>query len=362
MAQAQRQATPLELRANYLNLATKRDTELPPQAIQIGGVNQFVMPQNGVGRYVHVQFRGTLTRTGVLSTITTSPFFPYNIINNVLLTDYAGIARVNAKPYHLVERMLTQKASYDPSVNLQPNGVSSALLADYYSASMPATATTVPLNFGFDVPISLHEGTTEGSYPGAINGAQTTLSLQINALLNGLTIDSPWTITGGTTPDTVTIAGTFNTTYYFFDAPAGTPLPLADFSMIHELLSIRQTTGINAGMNTDFILQTGRTYYQIIQTLVLNNAVNTLSVDRVKLVVNSDINLVDENRWSYLTRVQKTYNRVMPDGVIVYGMFDKPLSPANYGSLNSSLAINAGATVGTVAYLDVFRECQYTAQ
>jgi len=353
------QMTPLQLRANYLNLATKRDTELPPQAIQIGGVNLFVMPQNGVGRYIHVEFRGTLTRVGTADTIVASPFFPFNIINNVLLTDYAGISRVNAKPYHLAERMMTQKAGYDPSVNLQPLGVSAALLADFFSASIPATATSVPLNFGFDVPISLHGDTTEGSYPGAINGAQTTLSLQINALLNGSTIDSPWS---GVSADTLTIAGTFNPTYYFFDAPAGTPLPLADFSTIHELLSIRQTTGINAGMNTDFILQTGRTYYQIIETLVLDNKVNTLSVDRFKLVVNSDINLVDENRWSYLTRLQKTYNRLMPDGVIVFGMFDKPLSPANYGSLNTSLAIDAGATIGTVAYLDVFRECQYTAQ
>ena len=353
--------SPAQARANYLSQAVKRSQELPPQIHQANGVFNFSFPHAGIGRYALVSFVGTLTRTevAVVGTLTASPFYPLNVLSRVLLTDYTGTTRVNAKPYDLYQRQILQNPSFDPAV---ADLSAQAYAANVWAAAMPATpaennSTTSPLIYSFKVPISLHEDTTEGSLPFAIPDGEVTLQLQGNSLI-GSTIDSPFMVTGTTT---ASITGTYYVTYHYFDAPNNVPLPLADFGVIHEIISTRQNTNIAAGQEKLFTLETGRTYYQLIQTFVANNAPNTLDISRLKFLVDGNTPTMDEYQLSYLTRIRETLKRDLAPGVISFNFFSRPWSPASYGSLAASLTLTPTITLGTAYWLDTMKETMYRA-
>lgn len=354
---------PVTDRMNYLSQAVKRSQELPVQAYQLGGANNFNFPHAGVGRYARVSFVGTLSRTETASvgTVTASPFYPWNIINQVVLNDYTGTTRVNAKPYHLYQRQLARKFGFDPSIG-NVETIDAGYASSVWSAAIPtgtaSSTTTAPIVFSFEVPIALHKDTTEGSLPFAIPDGEVTLQLQMNSL-TGNNIDFPFTVTGATT---LSITGNWQVTYYYFDAPAGVQLPILDFSAIHELVSTRQNTNIAAGQEKWFVLETGRTYYQLIHNFVANNALDTADITRIKFLVDGNTPTLDEFQLSYLTRMREEYGRDLPAGMILFNFFSRPWSPASYGSLATSLTLAAGTNLGTVYYLDTLKESMYFAK
>lgn len=362
MAQPQNR-NPLEERMNYLRQAVKRSQELPVQAYQAGGATTFNFPHAGIGRYAKVSFTGTVSRTetAAVGTMVASPYYPFNLINQTVLNDYTGTTRVNAKAYHLFQRMLSRKFGFDPAIG-SIDGLTSPFAASVWVATVPAgtasTTTTSPCIFSFDVPISLHPDTTEGSLPFAIPDGEVTLQLQMNAL-TGPNIDFPFTLTGATT---CSIAGNWQVTYHYFDAPAGVKLPTLDFSAIHELVSTRQNTNIAAGQEKLFVLETGRTYYQLIHNFVANNALDTLDISRIKFLVDGNTPTMDEFQLSYLSRIREDYGRDLPAGMVLFNFFDRPWSPASYGSLATSLTLAAGTNLGAVYYLDTLKESMYFAK
>lgn len=360
MTAAQYHAKMLNDRQVYLTNAVKRSQELPVQTYTAGGANLFRFPKAGVGRYAHVAFNGTLSRTETASvgTVTASPFYPYNLISGAVLNDYTGTTRVNAKPYHLYLRQIGQKFGWDPSVSPINAGYNSTVWAASIPTGTASSTTTSPIAFGFDVPISLHQNTTEGSLPFAVPDGEVTLQLQMNAL-TGTTIDSPFAVTGATT---LSITGSWQVTYYYFDAVAGVPLPMLDFNMIHELVSVRQTDNIAAGQDKLFTLETGRTYYQLIQMLVANNAPDTVDVTRLKFLVDGNTPTMDEYLYPYLSRCREMYGRDMPAGAFYFNFFDKPWNPASYGSLATSMSLSSSINLGTAYWLDVLKESQYFAK
>ena len=360
MTAAQYQQKMLADRANYLANAVKRSQELPSQAYVSGGANLFRFPKAGIGRFARVSFIGTLSRTetATVGTLTASPFYPFNVISVAVLNDYTGTTRVNAHPYHLYLREIGQKFAFDPSASPINAGYASTVWAASVPAGTASSTTTSPIAFSFEVPIALHRNTTEGSLPFAIPDGEVTLQLGMNAL-TGNTIDSPFAVTGATT---VSVTGTWYVTYYYFDAITGVALPTLDFNMIHELVSVRQTDNITAGQDKQFRLETGRTYYQLIEMFVANNAPDTVDVTRKKFLVDGNTPTMDEYLLSYLSGCRETYGRDMPAGAFYFNFFDRPWNPSSYGSLATSLTLSSGITLGTVYYLDVLKESQYFAK
>lgn len=355
------QGNPDVVREIYLSNAVKRSQEIPRQTYESGGVHDFKFPHAGIGRYALVSFVGTLSRTETATpgTMTASPFWPFNLISRVLLTDYTGTTRVNALPYHLYQRQCKNRYGFDPSVS---SPVSPAYAGSVWAVSVPTASasntTTSDCIFSFKVPISLHEDTTLGSLPFAIPDGETTLQLQMNAL-TGSTIDFPFILTGATT---CSITGTWYVTYHYFDAPNNVPLPIMDFSTIHELVSVRKTQNMVAGSDTLFTLETGRTYYQLIQNLVANNALNTTGVTQIQFLIDGNTPTLDEFLLSYLSRVRETYGRDLNVGEFLFDFFGKPWSPVSYGSLQTNLKLSSGITLGSVYWLDVLKESMYFAK
>ena len=360
MTPAQYRAKMISERQNFLAAAVKRDQELPVQAYVAGGNNLFRFPKAGVGRYARVSFIGTLSRTetAAVGTLTVSPYYPFNVVSNAVLNDYTGTTRVNAKPYHLFLRQIGQKFGWDPSVSPENAGYNATVWAASIPPGTASSTTTSPIAFGFDVPISLHKNTTEGSLAFAVPDGEVTLQLSM-AALTGNNIDAPFEVTGATT---VSITGNWYCTFYYFDALANVPLPTLDFNMIHELVSVRQTDNLSAGQDKIFTLETGRTYYQLIHNFVANNVPDTVDVTRLKFLIDGNTPTTDEYLMSYLSRIREMYGRDMPAGSFFFNFFDRPWNPSNYGSLATSLRLSSGITLGTVAYLDTLKESQYYAQ
>lgn len=350
-------ASPAQVRANFLSAAVERSQEVSPQAYATGGVNTFNLPHAGIGRYLRTTFVGTLSRTegATVGTVTASPKAPFNIFSNANLTDYTGTVRVNAQPYLLYLRQLSQRFGWDPTVSPESESYS----GDVYTFTIPtgtaSSTTTAPLVFSFEIPVSLHRNTTEGSFPFAVPDGETTLTLTAGNL-TGSTIDFPFTVTGGTT---MTLTGQIYTTYYYYDATAGVQLPIADFQKIHELVGVRQNSNIAAGQNKLFTLETGRTYYQLIHHFVANNAPDTVDVNRLKFLVDGNTPTLDEYLYSYLNRVRSDYGRDMPVGSFYYNFFRKPWTPASYGSLATELDLSSGLDLGTTYWIDTLKESMY---
>ncbi len=360
MTPAQYQQQMLQQRAAYLAAAVKRSQELPTQAYVSGGTNLFRFPKAGVGRYAKVSFVGTLSRTegATVGTVTPSPYYPFNLVDKAVLNDYTGTTRVNAKPYHLFLRQIGQKFGWDPSVSPENTGFQSTVWADSIPVGTASTTTTSPIAFSFEVPIALHRNTTEGSLAFAVPDGEVTLQLGMSTL-EGNTIDSPFTVSGGSA---MSVTGTWYVTYYYFDAVSGVALPTLDFNIIHELVSVRQTDNITAGQDKQFLLETGRTYYQLIQNFVANNAPDTVDVTRLKFLIDGNTPTMDEYLISYLARAREVFGRDMPAGAFYFSFWDKPWNPSSYGSLATSMGLSSTINLGTVYYLDVLKESEYYAQ
>ena len=363
--------TNAQIRANLFALSPVKSMQLPSQTFSPGDVKTFILPKTGIGLYVTITVTATISRTetATVGTATFSPLAPFNVLKEVALKDYSGIPRVVADGYMLYLRQVAQRWAYgaaaeQPNLASPPFAKSPSFLQPYSStydtASMPAgvasSTVTAPLAFQVDVPISLHENTTVGTFPFTVPKGDVPLQIS-TATMTGATLDSPVSVTGATTV-TLTNAS-IAVEYFYLDPPQNVPLPVADFAVVHELVAVTQTSGILAGQNLDFELDTGRKYYALYSNFVANNAPDTLDISSVKFLINQTDPAMDDSLAGYLARTRKSFGRDLPPGAIVLPFSRYPWMPSSYGSLLQRLVLDGSLTVGTNAYLRVLKESTY---
>lgn len=351
-------ATAAQVRANYIANALRRSVDLPRQNFALGSTLQFPLPHSGVPTHVMLDFQGTLAITGTGGSLALSAKAPFNVFSNVTFIDYLGTTRVNASGYKLYQREIATRYAYDPSNPIDSQAYSNTLYAASIGGGTGA-AGSYPMNFSVLVPISLHEDTTEGSLPFTLPEGQNVISITLPASLTGSNLDSP--IIQTTAGFTVTLTGTVGATYYYFDGKLGVPLPVADFQIVHELRTIRDSSNLNAGATKTFSLPTQRTYYMALQDLVLNGNLDTLDITRIRFLVDGNTPEKNEPLYSYLRRIRQKSGRDFPVGMIAFQWWNKPWTPADYGSLETALDIANGATTSGYSYTEVLLESVYAA-
>lgn len=354
--------------AAYLQAAHRRSQELPVQQWSAGDDLPFTMPHAGVGLFARLTFRGTLSRTegATVGTVTASQFYPYNLIK-ISYVDYQGITRIKVNGYELNQLQQAKAFGFNPSFTLIPPGASPgyAYSGDVFANSVPvgtaSSTTTEPCNFGVIVPISLGRASVRGSHPFTIPNSEDTLTVSCLETIYSTTNSGPELpfLTTGTSE--LSISGQFDCCYYYYDTPAGTPLPLAEFQVIHELFSIKDTTNLAAGLQKVFTLQTGRTYYRVLANLCLNGQPDTVDVDQIQFIVDGATPTLTENLASYLDRIRDESGQDFPPGMFFYDFTRKPWTPDNYGSLGLGIELDSTANTGNPSYLRVLRECLYKA-
>lgn len=356
MAQAPAQMTTQQARAAFFANATLRSQILPRQAYAASGTISFPLPKAGYGAFCTFDFQGSLVIGATGGSISLSPRAPYNLlapVNGVVFQDYLGITRISASGWKLYQREISTKYGYDPS-NATDAQTYSAALVEYSIGGGTGVAGTYPWQSSWFMPISLHENTTEGSFPFTIPQGQNTANLTFNAL-SGSTNES--VIKVATAGFTLALTGTVGCTYYYWDVPKGTPIPTADFQLIHELREVKDASNITAGSEKRFPLPTGRTYYSILQDMVLNDGLDYVDVSEIRFIVDGNTPTLDETNYSYFTRVRRTYNRDFP--FFYYDWWNKPWSPSQYGSLETGLTLAGTATTTGNTYTSLLLESLY---
>lgn len=352
-----------QVRQNLFVSSYPEAQEVAPQNFSAGAVNTINLPHAGIGLWVRLTFRGTVSRTegASVGTVTASPLAPWNMLSNITFKDYTGITRVNVSGYMLHQREIETTSmgnAYDPTID---DVMSNPYASDLYAFSIPTgtanTTTTSTLNFSIEMPISLAKDTTVGSYPFTVPTGDSTVYATMNTA-QGATVDFPFTTTGGTT---MSFSGTLYATYYYLEPPAGIQLPTPDFSVIHELSEVRQTDNLAANGQKRFTLNTGRTYYALYQLLMSNNAPDTLDVSKLTMLLNGSTPTMDEYRWSYLERIRQTYGRSFDPGVFIWNFRKRPWTPDSYGSLQPSLTLGSAFNNSGNTYLLTLQESLYVA-
>jgi hypothetical protein len=339
-------------RAILFQAAYRSSQEVSPQNVVAGGVNTIDLPHAGIGLGVRISIQGNLERVSGTGALNFKPQAPYSIIKNVLFKDYTGITRINADGYSLHLREILQKQNYD-------NGAISDYTQPYsnliYSLTSPGdtAGNKAPFNFTLYLPIALNDQTTIGTYPFTVPTGNSTIYLTIGDMTD---IVAPADAAKVKLSDAKVYA-----CFYYLDPPAGIQLPAQDFSLVHELATVKQTDNLSANTQKRFTLDTGRTYYQLISTIINNGAPDTANISKVSFLLNGSTPVMSEYLVNYLARVRKEYSRDLPVGVFVHNFFDKPWTPDAYGSLQLAFDLGAEFTGGGDTSITVLKESLYMA-
>lgn len=347
--------SPEQLRRNFFAVATERSQVLPRQNYADGAILNFGLPKAGFGSYLILDFQGTLTVGGAAGSIAVSPRAPYNLFKNVTLEDYLGITRISAGGFKLYQRDVSTKYGWDTANPEISQSYSGTLVSNSIGGGTGA-AGSYPWNFSVIVPISLHQNTTEGSFPFTVPEGENVISIAMNTLKAA---NNDAVIKETTAGFTTTLTGTVGVTYYYWDVPKGTPLPLADFQLIHELREIKDATNLTAGVEKRYVLPTGRTYYQIIQDMVLNDLLDSTNISEIRFIIDGNTPTMDEKLFAYLTRTRRTYGRDFPPGMYLFDFWRKPWTPSQYGSLETGITLGSGATTTGNTYTSILLESMY---
>ena len=373
MAQQLSQQELAAMDSAFYSAAVRRSVKLPKFAVSSGGTYDVTLPKAGIGTYALLAFRGTLSRTegATVGKVNTSPNGPWNVIQNESFTDYNGIVRHSSLSGSLLNfrrRMLSApRFDTQDTTSGAPNGELASV--SMYNYSIPAgtasSTTTSPLNFSLLIPFSAGYNNVKGSYAFTEPNGSSTLSFTIQPEVSAPASGNPdpkniALITAGS-GSTVTVSGNVYITYYYYDVPAGTPMPLGELSQVFELVNVTDSSNLTAGNTKSFVLQTGRTYIRAYQSLVLNGLLQTSAVDVINFKVNASTPTTDEYIYNYLDRMAQHYGQPPVDGRFILDWSGQPWTPDSYGSLEVNLEIDSAANVSAPAYLDTTRECLYVS-
>ncbi len=357
--------------------AVSRSVRMPSVQVQSGGLYNLTMPNAGYGRFLMLTFVGTISCSSgaTVTTVTATSRSPWNIINSVNFTDYAGLQRISAvsgATLNQRRRILTPKM--DTTLYYPGQGADKPDQADYFTFSIPAqtasTVTTAPVVFTLLVPFSALYNSVRGSFPFTVPNGQSVVQFSIlpeqTMLAQGATADPDNVVaiayTAGATT-TVSFSGTVYPTYYYYDAPAGAATPVSEISEVYELVTVNDTSNLLGGNTKQFILQTGRTYLRIYQHLVMQGAEElAATLQSVAFKVDASTPVLDEWIQSYINRLANHYGQMPGIGELVWDFSAHPWTPDSYGSLETDLTILAAANNGAPTYLKTTRECLYVSQ
>ena len=346
--------------AAFYAVATERSIELPTQSYSSGNTLNFNLPPSGIGTWVLVSFKGTVSTTSgsTASQPTTSPWYPYNLLS-INYVDYLGFTRCSASGWqlHLLETI--RAFQFDPSniYGVSPsasitNGsqaISTTAANLQYEAGNPtatASATeTASVAFSFVVPISTSRNSIKGSHLFNITGAQDVLGVVCNAPTGGATkADSPFTVP--VPADTsVSVSGTVDACYYYLDWPSGAQVPMAELALAHQVNSVTQTQNISAGVLYQYLVPTGFVFSRFITQFVNDGSPDTTDITKVSFYLDANTPVHTENLQTFLGRILRLYGRSLPDGVFVTDLSNRPVNSNSYSQVAINLQIDNSATL-----------------
>jgi hypothetical protein len=280
---------------------------------------------------IHWHFTGVLTVTLGGGTAALDVLGPWNTANRIRLIANSGQDVFSTTGY----------GAYLVEITRGPRGFApqdSGFYNPAYNVRTYAAATAAGANnweWGLTLPVALNEESEFGLILLQNDLSQMQLTFEWNALVTSLTPTvAPVLVTGAAT---ATLTGNVVPEVESFTVPADIKSQ-PDISVVHQTLEVTQPVA-TVGDNVVNLFRTD-TYIDLIHFLQLNNAPNTLDIDRWRLQFN-----VSDTPYDFANRVglqiqRRRYGMDLPTGVVTYPLFDQGF--AGFGDERD--VVNARAT------------------
>lgn len=306
------------------------------------------LPRVGYLARIHWHFSGTLTVTLGGGTAALDVLGPWNLINRIRCIANSGQDIYSTTGY----------GNFLVEVTRGPRGFAPQNSGFYnpgYNTRVFAAATASGANtweWGLTIPVALNEESEYGLVLLQNEMSQVQFATEFNASIFSLTATAaPVLVTGAAT---ATLTGTITPTLERFSVPAD-DMARPDITWLHQTLEFTQPV-TNTGDNT-INLYRDNIYVDLIHFLILNNAPDTLDIDRWRLQFNQSDVIYDFFNRPGLQLQRRRYDFDLPVGVVTYPLMDQGL--AGFGDerdlvngratseLSSLITVASAATLGT---------------
>jgi hypothetical protein len=293
------------------------------------------------------------------ATATASPKAPFNVIQNVKLTDYDGTDRVNVSGYQLwVAQSVRNKVVYGYNNESQTSVLN--------APTVPTAVGAQTIRYQIEVPLAYNADTDlRGALLSQTAVGEAFLNLQWNPSFytNG---DADAVYNGGatTTVSGVSISVNVEQEYLLPQSVGGrVPMPMLDLMTVYELQgAIRTSDNISANAEKLINYPNLRSVVGFYANFMNNGIMNAATTDitKFRLIANGN-NVIRE--YSPYTKLFDQRRWLSGDGDLRVGTYfephrDKPIETALFG--NVQYGITPSSVSGSNTNFEVMFESFYT--
>jgi hypothetical protein len=316
---------------------------------QLGGIVSRAIPRVGYLARIYLTFSGTLNVNLGGGTATLDQLGPWNMLSRLRVAANSGQDIYSLSGW--MTYLLNQVANgadwdiSDPEVTAARN----------YSPSIYAAGVASGNNnwrVPFIIPVALNEMSEAGVILLQNELSLTQLLLQCApAIYNTAPTVAPVVVTGGAT---ATLTGVFTPVVEYFAVPADEKAR-PDILWLHQCLEFTQPIAAVGDQQVNLLRD--NIYLQILHSVILNGALNSTAIERLRLVINQSDTPYDLPLQSYLTLSRHRYHRDLPDGTFIHDLFYQGfpgfggerdlLNGRATSELQSILTVASGTTLGS---------------
>lgn len=331
-------------RANLIGTGLHMVKRLAPTtASALGGSVQILLERMGVLTGIMLNFT---IPVNVTVAATASAFAPYNFVNNISYTDYAGLQRVNTSGYHLHAlncfrgHRMANNSSKNAGYILSETGIDTDIL------ELPTAVAASSINFSLFVPIA---------YDAASDLRGAVLSQTIYGD-HYITIQLPSSLVGADplayvyTAGTVALNGNISVDayqHYIMPQNGVANLPMIDLSTVYAIEgNFSDSTNITAGQdkyinwpNNRAIMSTQHIY----NNGALGGTLNGADISQIVLLGNGNTNLREMSPRYLRNQMRYTLGSDLPSGFYQLSSRTQPVTTQLYGNVQTKVSIVTAA-------------------
>lgn len=314
-----------------------------------------------VGVTTGVWLRVTSSITIGTATATQSPRGPYNLINRLRLTDYAGNDRINVSGYQLyLLNSVRNRGAFGWDTLAANAGHASALS----EPNVPTAVATATLSFWLYVPLAYNPASDlRGALLSQTASGEAYITIDWNSLYytNGA-CDFPYDGAGTTT--VVQASSTFINVDAWQEyllpqqVGGGIPIPQLDVNTVYELAGAYKSSDNLAAASEKLINYPN--YRSVVSALLTyvdaGDMTGSADCTSSRLIVNGNNILRDDTYSSKVIEQRNMFYGDIGPNVLIYEHRVKPIETALFG--NVQLGFTPAASSGTT-YVDTLFESFY---
>lgn len=340
----------IQARMNLLGTGVRMVKKLQTVSGGMGSLLTIPLDRTGILTAVELHVSATLN----IATADTTPnnFSIYSLINQLKYTDFAGVDRIvmNGALMNVLDSVRAGKLFNEPAASLTDTGT------DLFQVPPNVVNATAPLFFVVRIPIAYSENDLTGAVLAQTAVGQHSVSVQLAQALAGAdALLAPFVSTS-----TAALVGEVKVTAFqeYIQPQDLRSLPLLDLSTVYALEGNYTTTDNLSAGQQKYINYPNMRY--VLSAMVAYNNGNVFNpgtdIDAVRVIANSNVNLMDATARYLLRKQRAALNGDLPAGTYVFNSRAQPINTTLYGNVQIGLT---PSSVGTPSYMSYAFETKY---